>query len=250
MSPQNANFDEFLNYASFAYNTSVHFTTNESPYFLMFGRDPIFSIDLALDNRIKEPLVYSDESDFKHRLVSSLQSAWAAANEATEIQRANMKQRYDRTARIPTIRVGDKVLLRNYIPQPNLSKKHQQSWRGIFRVLEIDGIYVSIKSIKAPQSNPFRVHINQLKRYFEQDGPAATDAQVKDDIRIALDAANATELVDTPGHTHTRSASLDTDTEPQIEVEPAPQKHKYNLRQNIQHAFVSTENRTSARRNT
>jgi hypothetical protein len=161
-----------------------------------------------------------------------------------------MKQRYDRTARIPTIRVGDKVLLRNYIPQPNLSKKHQQSWRGIFRVLEIDGIYVSIKSIKAPQSNPFRVHINQLKRYFEQDGPAATDAQVKDDIRIALDAANATELVDTPGHTHTRSASLDTDTEPQIEVEPAPQKHKYNLRQNIQHAFVSTENRTSARRNT
>jgi hypothetical protein len=205
MTPSNSNFDDFLNYATFAYNTSVHATTNESPYFLMFGRDPIFSIDNILDGRTRVPLLYTEESDFKHKLVSSLQLAWKAASKETEKQRAAMKKRYDSNIRIPDIRCGDKVLLRNYIPEANLSRKHQQHWRGTFRVIEVDGIYITIKSISSPQANPFRVHVNQLKKFVELTGPASTQAELSENNKSALEKASAIELENMPGNMHTRT---------------------------------------------
>jgi hypothetical protein len=248
MSPDNANFDDFLNYATFAYNTSVHSTTDESPFFLMFGRDPIFTIDHVLDGRVKEPLTYSDESDFKHKLISSLQLAWASAAEETEKQRAAMKSIYDKTARIPNLRVGDKVLFKNYIQNPKLSKKHHQSWRGIFRILEINGVYVTIKSVGTPQANPFRVHLNQVKRFYELQGPVVTSTCLNAEEKDALKTANAEELENVPGHMHQNTddkvAEPSAEPEEGIELDLAT-KHKYNLRKRVDHAFVSIRNRTN-----
>jgi hypothetical protein len=251
MTPDCPNFDEFLNYATFAYNTSMHFTTNESPFFLMYGRDPIFTIDHILDGRVREPLFFSEESDFKHRLISSLQSAWEAASEETEKHRQKMKERYDRKARIPDIRAGDLVLLKNYIPQLSMSKKHQQHWRGTFRVLKVDGVYVTIKSVKTPQSNPFKVHINQVKRQFELQGPATTFGKLTADEKESLVESEAVELDNQPGHTHeiktanqTPNVVTETNTTNTTEGtehetgEKQTHTHTYNLRKNVNHSFI------------
>jgi hypothetical protein len=211
----------------------------------MFGRDPIFSIDHILDYRVREPLVYSEESDFKHRLISSLQAAWEAASEETEQQRIKMKERYDRNAKIPDIKSGDEVLLRNYIPQPNLSRKHQQNWRGVFRVIAIDGIYATIKSTKSPQSNPFKVHINQLKRYIGLEGPVSTNSELTDGDKKNLEELEAVELENQLGHTH-KTTKTHNDKQTEETNETNEPKHTYNLRKNIGHAFVNTKMRARA----
>jgi hypothetical protein len=41
-------WDEVLQAAAFAHNCSIHETTNETPTFLVHGRDPMFKIDLEL----------------------------------------------------------------------------------------------------------------------------------------------------------------------------------------------------------
>ncbi|KAI1697427.1 hypothetical protein DdX_18510 [Ditylenchus destructor] len=76
-------FDEFLPYVNFCYNTAVHSTTNETPFYLLFGRQPIFAIDQILDPKTRDPIPFTDTDEFKVALVKNLRFAWAIAAEET-----------------------------------------------------------------------------------------------------------------------------------------------------------------------
>jgi transposase InsO family protein len=41
-------WDELIPYVLFGYCTVIHEATKESPFYLMFGRDPVLPIDVAL----------------------------------------------------------------------------------------------------------------------------------------------------------------------------------------------------------
>ena len=41
-----SNWDEYLNYVTSAHNTSVQASTNETPFYLLYGRDPLEPNDL------------------------------------------------------------------------------------------------------------------------------------------------------------------------------------------------------------
>jgi hypothetical protein len=180
----------------------VHASTNESPYFLVFGRDPIFCIDQILDPNISQPTYLKDDGEFKEKLVNSLRKAWEAAAEQNRQAQLRAKEQYDKLVRQPTIKVGDRVLLRNYTGKPGSSKKYNFAWKGIFRVIEINGIYVTILSCSSPQSNPRVVHVNQLKKCFELAGPPCTSTEIPQDLEEALEAAQAEEIHDKPGYSH------------------------------------------------
>nr|CAD2180707.1 unnamed protein product [Meloidogyne enterolobii] len=136
------NFDEFLNFTNFCYNTAVHNTTNETPFYLMFGRDPIFCVDQILDPKIRDPIAFNDTAEFKQLLVTSLRVAWESAAETHKEAQIKMKEQYDKHIRVSTIQIGDRVLIRNYAGKPGTSKKFHLPWKGIYRVLNIEGIYV------------------------------------------------------------------------------------------------------------
>ncbi|VDP19395.1 unnamed protein product, partial [Heligmosomoides polygyrus] len=72
--------DQFLPACAFAYNTSVHSSTNESPSSLMFGRDPIFNVDLMLKHHASGHVPTDEDSSiYKAFLLSVLHSAWTKA---------------------------------------------------------------------------------------------------------------------------------------------------------------------------
>ncbi|KAL3100198.1 hypothetical protein niasHS_000208 [Heterodera schachtii] len=138
-------FDEFLDAANFCYNTSVHAST-----------------------------AISDRNEFKQKLVVAIRHAWhAAADEYAKAQR-KMNEQYDKKARPQQMMVGDRVLIRNYDGRVGTSKKFQLPWRGIFRVIKIEGIYATVISCTSPNSNPKRLHLNQIKKCFEILGPPCT----------------------------------------------------------------------------
>jgi hypothetical protein len=223
------NFEDMLDCATFAYNTSTHESTKESPYFLLFGRDPIFNIEHMLDPRIR--LNYSTpDLEFKGKLVVCLRNAWYSAASAIEEAHKKMKRAYDKKTRPVEIAVGDKVLLRNYVIVPGSAKKWQSPWRGIFRVIDVDDIHVTIVSCASPQKNPFRVHINQVKLFYEPTGPACTSTQLSEEEEKALREALAVELPNMPGHSHELAECQENSPADMPEGEEAEKPRPYNLR--------------------
>jgi hypothetical protein len=93
-----------------AYNCIRHESTGQSPFFLMFGRQPRLPIDLAfgIERNQQHQSVLQYTQGLRERLRHSYQQATAASSEAQDRQ----KSRYDLKTRGAIVEVGDKVLVK------------------------------------------------------------------------------------------------------------------------------------------
>ena len=72
----------------FAYR-SVQVSTQESPFFLLYGRDPRLPTETALSGAISPYLV--DISDYQTELVQRMSTAWSVAKKK-QIENAQQRQ--------------------------------------------------------------------------------------------------------------------------------------------------------------
>ena len=70
-------WDNYLPYLQYAYRVSAQESTKESPFFLLYGRDPRQPIDEALGCPSTPYMV--DLDDYKSELVQGLSDAWESA---------------------------------------------------------------------------------------------------------------------------------------------------------------------------
>ena len=76
-------WDKHLPYLLFSYRASVQDSTKESPFFLLYGRDPRIPTESALS---QPRTVYTvDVDDYKTEFVSSLSDAWKIAQENIKV---------------------------------------------------------------------------------------------------------------------------------------------------------------------
>lgn len=235
ISKDQPDFDEFLDCACFCYNTSIHVSTGETPFFLMFGRDPVFCVDQILDPSVYSPIALTDISEFKQRLVTSLRCAWEAADEANKQAHLKAKAQYDKLVRNPTITVGDRVLLRNYTGKVGTSKKFNMPWKGVFRVVKIEGVHVTIVSCNSLQSLPKTVHINQLKKCFETLTPACTVPEITNEERAIENGEENQEsekefvAPGDPNNNEPNTESIEQTTQRKYNLRKNPKKKKFSL---------------------
>ena len=95
-----------------AYNSTRNDSTGYTPFELMFGRKPRLPVDVAMGLEQEQDEMQS-YPQYVVSLKERLQLAYeAAAAHSEEVHQRN-KSRYDMRARETTIKVGDRVLLRN-----------------------------------------------------------------------------------------------------------------------------------------
>ena len=82
-------WDRHLSYVLYAYRVSVQESTRESPFFLLYGRDPTLPVLEAL-SRERSPYVV-DLDDYKTELVAGLSSAWQTAQECITDKQKHQK---------------------------------------------------------------------------------------------------------------------------------------------------------------
>ena len=94
---QNHDWDQHLPYLLFAYRSSVQESTRESPFCLLYGRDPRIPTETVLSKPVSPYLV--DVEDYRCDLVSRMSSAWSLARDRIEHAQEAQKFQYDRHAK-------------------------------------------------------------------------------------------------------------------------------------------------------
>jgi hypothetical protein len=106
---------DHLNKLIHAYNCTVYESTNYSPFYLLFGRNPRLLIDLMFD--LPDKAESNSRSDYVSKWKTAMTEAYRIAHEATTKSAEKGKKNYDRRIRYTDLQPGDRVLVRNLSPR-------------------------------------------------------------------------------------------------------------------------------------
>lgn len=149
------NWDEWVPYAMFTYNTSEHSATNYTPFKLIFGNEP------EIPNSLKQtPELNYNYDDYAVELKLRLQHSHEIARDSLIRGKEKSKIYYDKYTNPVKIKIGDKVLLKNEVNTRGRSKKLEPVYHGPFEVVEIhDPVNTTIRI----KRKLVKVHNNRLK---------------------------------------------------------------------------------------
>lgn len=152
----------YLPHVLFSYNTTIHQTTGESPYLLMFGQEPKLPVDFLL-GRIQEP-TGGTTSDWLQEHQMRLQTAFAGAKDRIQAAARLRKERHDQNVSGGRLTEGQEVYLQDHGTRGRA--KIQDVWGPVkYRVVKAPPDGGAVYSV-APLDNPDRikhVHRTQLR---------------------------------------------------------------------------------------
>ena len=115
-----SDWDRWLPYATFVFNTTPHSSTGYTPLELVFGRKP--NIPGILQKETPE-IQYSYDNYVKE-LQAHLQSSYEIVRSNLQVKKEKSREYHDRTANVPLFVVGDKVLLHDEYVRRGRSSNH------------------------------------------------------------------------------------------------------------------------------
>lgn len=151
------NWDKLLCYATFCYNTTVHTSTNFTPYELVFGRKPNIPSTFT-----KNPEPQYNYDDYIFDLKRVMQETHKMARDNLIKKKETNKTYYDKTINTIDLHVGDKVLIKEQNKKNTLSL----NWQGPYEIVLVhDNENITIQKGR----HEYRIHKNNVKRYHEDD---------------------------------------------------------------------------------
>ena len=159
-------WDTHLPAILFGFRVSPHQTTGDSPFYLLYGREPRLPVDVSL---LPPSQVSNSVREHRARIVQTIEEAHAIARENTQRTQQNMKDRYDRSARDPKFMLGDRVWVYTPKTQKGLSRKLMHHWHGPFRIVEkCSPVHFKLQTCDNRLVS-ITVHANRMKPYYDPD---------------------------------------------------------------------------------
>ena len=145
-------WDQTLHLVTMAYNTSVHSSLKQTPFYLLYGRDAILPTENIKDRRVR---LVNEEPKLDHEWQEALELSRKFLKKSQEMQ----KETYDKQTKIPNFKLYQTVLYKNH----RRTNKLESKWIGPFTIVKI--ISEITIQICDKSNNCMIVHANHLKPF-------------------------------------------------------------------------------------
>ena len=155
------NWEDVLGEVCFAYRSSIHSSTNESPYYMCFGRDVNFPINKIL-GAVPDPV---PSANYVDSLLERLRYSFQRAHEYNKKAREQQREQYNKRAKLFNYKPGDRVLLDVRVVKKGDNRKFTSKFKGPYRIIKVNKnrtVEIADSSFKAQL-----VHCNRLKPLYE-----------------------------------------------------------------------------------
>lgn len=166
VSTDQKDWDVYLPSVLFAYRVSPQATTLDSPFYLLYGREPRLPPDVKL---LAPSNLSSSVEEHRKRIVQQVEDAQTLARQNIQKAQQKMKALYDRNSRPAIYDVGDRVWVYTPKPRKGLSKKLRHLWFGPYRVVKkLSPVHFELKTCDN-RTVSTTVHANRLKPFVDPD---------------------------------------------------------------------------------
>ena len=186
VSTHQKDWDQHLHLVLFAYRVSPNATTQESPFYLLYGREPRLPIDVSL--LIPPSSMSSSVAELRSRIVENLENAQRIIQSNTQLAQQRMKTQYDKTSCPVPYDIGSKVWVFTPKTRKGLSKKLSHNYHGPYRIVaRLSPVHFKLRTLdNQPVSVP--VHANRMKPYYE---PSSRPIDIPPDIANSPDLSES-----------------------------------------------------------
>ena len=151
-------WDEHLNYCVWAYRTAVNDTTKHSPFYLMYGRDPLFPVDAMLESEEN----YRSSEEYVAEVIRKLKVAKAVVKENAMRIKQKRDEANTQMSRVRSFKIGEFVML--FVPRTKqgISAKLSHKWKGPFTVVaQTSPVNYIVRNLETKKTD--HVHVSRLK---------------------------------------------------------------------------------------
>ena len=159
-------WDRYLPYMLYAYRVSAQESTRESPFFLIFGRDPRQPTEEALSCPTNPYMV--DLDDYKSELVQGLSNAWKVAKEHIQSAQSHQKATYDRHTKPPGYKVGDCVMVHMPHEATGKAAKLARPYFGPYRILSLTPTNVEVRLVDKPDDSSMFISLSRIRPCYAE----------------------------------------------------------------------------------
>ena len=143
-------WDHHLPYVLFAYRASQQDSTLESPFFLLYGRDPRLPTSATLcPTKMQANL---NLQEYGLDIASRMSLAWETARKSIKKAQKRQKQYYDWKTKPPQFRVGDRTFLLKPAECTGNARKLTRHYHGPYRVVEVTANNAKIRPVDVPRA--------------------------------------------------------------------------------------------------
>ncbi|UYV76815.1 hypothetical protein LAZ67_14002092 [Cordylochernes scorpioides] len=160
------NWDEILPFITHAYNTTIQETTGYSPFFLLFGREPMSLLD---DENIPTDSNMDDYDEYIENYLDKIARTRQVVINNTEKTQERMKRNYDKKHNEKIYEPGHLVAVWTPVRKIGKCEKLLRKYFGPYRILKkLSNVNYLIEPKDNPGQDPLIVQVSRLKPYFER----------------------------------------------------------------------------------
>ena len=154
-------WDDYLPYVLFAYRASPQESTGESPFFLLYGRDPQLPIDEVLQPPRERTEI--DIEDYTGEIVARMTEAWELARKSVRKAQSRQKRQHDKRARPTKFHPGQRVFVFMPAAAQGKTRKFARPYYGPYGVKEASEQGVVVQPIDNPRGKEIRVSLARVR---------------------------------------------------------------------------------------